>query len=70
MRTFVRELKALRWQAIQERGEEAVEERLLLKGMVEVEKMSDVVEGLEEAYGKGEEGRRVVAFFLEGMKIK
>ncbi|KAF2227213.1 hypothetical protein BDZ85DRAFT_253892 [Elsinoe ampelina] len=66
---FERRIKALRWQALQVRGEETYSRRILIEpggealGMAEVEDLSGVVKALRECQdGLGD-------WFLEGMKI-
>lgn len=64
---FVRRLKALRWQALQVRAEDVVEERVLDlgsgEGIVECESLGEIAESLKERDGE------LGAMFLEGMKI-
>ena len=64
---FVRRLKALRWQALQVRAEDLVDERImgetLGEGIVEVETLGEIAEGLK---GRSAE---TSLLFLEGMKI-
>ncbi|KAG8628766.1 hypothetical protein KVT40_002631 [Elsinoe batatas] len=66
---FERRIKALRWQALQVRGEETSSRRILVKpggealGMAEVEDLSEVVKALRGCQ------ERLGEWFLEGMKI-
>jgi len=63
---FVRRIKALRWQALQVRGEEVGSERRLgsgEEGVREVEGLGDVVDDLRK------KNRDLADWFLEGMKI-
>ncbi|KAF2087055.1 hypothetical protein K490DRAFT_65923 [Saccharata proteae CBS 121410] len=72
VREFVDDLKSMRWQAIQERGTQTVEYASLTltsnsTGIVEVESLGDIAEGLRKQPGSGPE---IADFFLECMKIK
>lgn len=65
---FETRIKALRWQALQVRGEEVGEGRVLVRdgkavGFKEVEGLDDVVRGLKECE------ERLGEWFLEGMRI-
>ncbi|PSK33518.1 hypothetical protein B9Z65_7405 [Elsinoe australis] len=65
---FETRIKALRWQALQVRGEEVGEGRVLVRdgkavGFREVEGLDDVVRGLKECED------RLGEWFLEGMRI-
>ncbi|KAF2149636.1 DUF1115-domain-containing protein [Myriangium duriaei CBS 260.36] len=64
---FERRIKALRWQALQVRGEEDSDTRMLGEGqgVREVEELSEVVKALREVDGRGE----MAEWFLEGMRI-
>lgn len=69
---FVTRMKALRWQALQVRGEERIARRVILvdengagAGVTEVEGLGDVVERLKKFEG----GEGVGKWFLEVMKI-
>ncbi|KAL1388965.1 hypothetical protein HDK64DRAFT_114240 [Phyllosticta capitalensis] len=73
VRSFVDELKTMRWQAIQERAAENCPMSSLTlissdaKGIEEVQGLGEIAEGLR-SYGKN--GAEVANFFLESMKIK
>ena len=63
---FVRRIKGLRWQALQVRAEEEGESRVCgdgVDGVLEVEALGEVVEGLRR------KDENVAKMFLEGMKI-
>ncbi|KAL0259334.1 hypothetical protein SLS55_005070 [Diplodia seriata] len=68
VRTFVDELKSMRWQAIQERASATVPTTSLVlpSGIQEVQGLGDIAEGLRST---GDQGDSLAAFFLESMKI-
>ena len=80
---FVRRMKALKWQALQVRAEEVVgggtgrsgnlkRGRICgagLEGVVEVESLGEVVDGLRKRGDDGDDGDDVADMFLRGMKI-
>ncbi|KAK8182832.1 hypothetical protein BC567DRAFT_66334 [Phyllosticta citribraziliensis] len=73
VRSFVDELKTMRWQAIQERASESCSMSALTlvssgtKGIQEVHGLGDIAERLKS---HGEKGTDVANFYLESMKIK
>ncbi|KAK7543877.1 hypothetical protein IWX49DRAFT_145374 [Phyllosticta citricarpa] len=73
VRSFVDELKTMRWQAIQERASESCPMSALtlisagMKGIQEVQGLGEMAEGLKS---HGEKGSEVASFYLESMKIK
>ncbi|KAL1637772.1 hypothetical protein SLS56_000327 [Neofusicoccum ribis] len=68
VRTFVDELKSMRWQAIQERATENAQmsSLTLAPGIQEVQGLGDIAERLKSS---GNQGERLATFFLGSMKI-
>ncbi|KAF2143507.1 uncharacterized protein K452DRAFT_357804 [Aplosporella prunicola CBS 121167] len=73
VRSFVDELKSMRWQAIQERASEVTPVPALTLissgqiGVEEVQGLGDIVENLKS---RGDRGPEVATFYVEGMRIK
>lgn len=68
VRSFVDELKSMRWQAIQERASATVPltSLALAVGIQEVQGLGDIAESLKTT---GNHGESLSNFFLESMKI-